>query len=77
MTNLELVKNLLLIQHLHKSEGVQGLSTYNSTYNDNVFYFESLENKDLFEKSPLRYIPQYGGFCSWGVTGEYCPNYPW
>jgi YHS domain-containing protein len=41
------------------------------------FYFLSQENKDIFDETPDAYIPQYGGFCSWGISGEYCPPYPW
>jgi hypothetical protein len=36
-----------------------------------------LENKKIFEKSPSSYIPQWGGFCSWGISAEYCPKYAW
>jgi YHS domain-containing protein len=31
--------------------------------------FASQEHRDLFAKSPAKYAPQYGGFCTWGVAG--------
>jgi YHS domain-containing protein len=36
------------------------------------FYFSSEENRKKFQKSPKKYIPQYGGFCAYamGATGE-------
>lgn len=34
---------------------------------DRTYYFASAENKKLFEASPAKYEPQYGGFCSNGA----------
>lgn len=59
------------------SVGTIGSSDYSSTYDGFTFYFKSSTNKVLFDTSPLSYIPQYGGFCSWAISGEYCPEYPW
>lgn len=30
--------------------------------------FASKEHRDLFARDPQKYAPQYGGFCSWGVS---------
>lgn len=57
--------------------GEVGSSSYSTTYNGNTFYFISESNKALFDKSPSSYVPQFGGFCGWGIGGEYCPPYPW
>ena len=32
-----------------------------------VYYFTSAEQKAAFEKTPNRYLPQYGGYCAFGV----------
>eukprot|EP01034_Spumella_vulgaris_P021584 gene21584-27622_t len=53
-----------------------GNIAHSTVYNGYTYYFVSETNKALFEESPSYYSPQYGGFCSWGVTGEYCPE-PW
>lgn len=29
--------------------------------------FASREHRDLFAATPEKYVPQYGGFCTWGV----------
>ncbi len=42
-----------------------------------TFHFATTENRDLFIANPSQYIPQYGGFCSWGIANEYCPSYTW
>lgn len=57
--------------------GTVGSKDYSSVYNGYTFYFKSSENKALFDHSPTSYLPQYGGFCSWGVAGELCPDKPW
>jgi len=57
--------------------GVVGSSSYQTTYNGYTFYFLSQTNKDIFDSNPTTYMPQYGGFCAWGVAGETCPQYPW
>jgi hypothetical protein len=50
--------------------GSVGLDDYTSTYEGMQFKFKSQANKETFDKSPSTYAPQYGGFCSWGVSGE-------
>lgn len=55
--------------------GTIGNPVYQAIYNSYIFYFISNKNKEIFLKSPDKYIPQYGGFCAWAIAGEY--NYPW
>ena len=57
--------------------GQLGMPSFQSTYNNFLFNFISAENQKLFETNPSAYIPQFGGFCGWGVGGEFCPEYPW
>jgi YHS domain-containing protein len=37
-----------------------------------AYYFSSTTNRDLFIKDPLKYAPQYGGWCAYamGESGE-------
>lgn len=57
--------------------GEMGSSNYTSELNGYTFYFLSSTNKDLFDSSPSSYIPQWGGFCAWGMATETYPKYPW
>jgi YHS domain-containing protein len=57
--------------------GQKGTSEFSSVYNGYTYYFISAENKEIFDGNPGKYIPQYGGFCSWGVGSEFCPRYGW
>jgi len=38
-----------------------------SEHNKAVYYFTSIEQKEKFDNSPDRYLPQYGGFCAYGI----------
>ena len=58
-------------------KGERGSDNIVSTYNGFKYLFTNIENKNMFDANPEQYLPQYGGYCSWGVAGEYCPEYPW
>ena len=57
--------------------GEVGSSQYQATYQGHKFYFLNEENQKQFENNPGRYAPMWGGFCSYGVSTEYCPDYYW
>lgn len=67
----------------HTSEKERGTSfkagyeVITTVYKGYTFRFVSVGNLHLFLDSPETYLPQFGGFCAWGVGGEYCPEYPW
>jgi hypothetical protein len=39
-----------------------------SVYEGVTFRFANAEHKALFDKEPLKYMPQYGGFCAGGIA---------
>jgi YHS domain-containing protein len=39
-----------------------------STYKGVAFHFSSEANKKLFDASPEKYLPQYGGYCANGIA---------
>ena len=47
--------------------GLQGDSSITAVYEGYTFWFRSETSQALFNESPETYIPQYGGFCSWGM----------
>ena len=51
---------------------VYGTEDYQSTYLDFTFQFENAKNKAVFDTNPAKYVPAYGGFCSFGICAEYC-----
>lgn len=45
-----------------------GLKEYKSTYNGLAYYFTGQEQKNSFDADPKKYLPQYGGYCAFGVS---------
>jgi hypothetical protein len=50
--------------------GEVGLDTIYSVFKGYKFQFLTVENKALFDAAPDKYIPQFGGFCAWGMSEE-------
>lgn len=46
----------------------QGSPEFKSRYQGVDFRFASAANKALFDQSPERYLPQYGGYCANGIV---------
>ncbi len=38
-----------------------------STYQGATYFFASRGHKTLFDANPAKYVPQFGGFCAYGV----------
>lgn len=47
---------------------IEGNAVYTSVHDDVAYYFSSEANQRAFEKAPSRYLPQFGGFCTFGVS---------
>lgn len=47
---------------------VMGSDEYTIQYGGVTWQFASREHRDTFAANPVRYAPQFGGFCSWGVS---------
>ena len=45
-----------------------GVPEHQSTFEGVNFWFASAAHKALFEQSPQRYLPQYGGYCANGIV---------
>lgn len=73
-------------------EGVPGmqtqvchLATYDKSQPENApkligvyeFWFANEDNMAAFGADPWKYAPKWGGFCSWGISHEIPPVWPW
>ena len=38
-------------------------------FNGETYLFSNADNKEAFEADPEKYVPAYGGYCAFGVTG--------
>ncbi len=44
-----------------------GNKNYKSEYDKITYYFTSEKQKSTFDKNPKKYMPQYGGYCAFGI----------
>ncbi len=50
------------------SKPVNGSPFITSEYQGATYYFASEDHKKLFTANPAKYVPQYGGYCAFGVA---------
>ena len=50
----------------------KGTKQHSLNYDNITVYFSSLENKETFQLSPIKYLPKYGGWCAYAIgdSGE-------
>ncbi|MCW3784724.1 YHS domain-containing (seleno)protein [Defluviimonas salinarum] len=53
---------------LDQGTNAEGIASYAAAHDGVAYYFASAENLKAFEANPARYVPQYGGFCAFGVS---------
>jgi YHS domain-containing protein len=59
------------VAYFVSNKAVVGNKEFSSTYKGAIYYFSSEENLALFIKNPSNYLPQYGGFCAYGMSEGY------
>lgn len=47
---------------------VPGQAKYTFVHDGVAYYFASVEAMNKFEEDPEKYMPQYGGYCAYGVA---------
>lgn len=55
------------VSYLDLGLAQKGTKEYKSTYEKVNYYFTSAKQKSSFEKEPTKYLPQYGGYCAFGM----------
>lgn len=56
------------VSYLDLGIAQKGVKEYKSTFDGLAFYFTSADQKKSFEANPKKYLPQYGGYCAFGVS---------
>lgn len=51
-------------------EATQGSANYATTHEGVTYQFSTKVNLDSFKKSPTQYLPQFDGYCAWGVGAQ-------
>lgn len=57
-----------VVAYFTENKPVEGSADFTATYNDAIYRFSSAKNRDMFKANPVKYAPQYGGFCAYGMT---------
>jgi YHS domain-containing protein len=52
------------------NRAVRGSEKYSYNWLGTPWYFASDEHRELFKKNPVKYAPQYGGYCAAEVAGS-------
>lgn len=56
------------VSYLDLGIAQKGSKDYKATHEGLTYYFTSKEQKKKFEANPAKYLPQYGGYCAFGVS---------
>jgi YHS domain-containing protein len=57
-----------VVAYFSQGRHALGSAQFKSVHEGVTFHFASAEHKALFDASPARYLPQYGGFCANGIV---------
>lgn len=60
-----------VVAYFTEGEPVEGSATYATTLDGVEWRFATKEHLDLFKANPGRYLPQFGGWCAYGVSNNY------
>lgn len=56
------------VSYLDLGIAQKGSKEFKASHDGLNYYFTSKEQKKAFEDNPQKYLPQYGGFCAFGVS---------
>jgi YHS domain-containing protein len=55
------------VSYANLSLAQKGLKEFKAMHEGIAYYLTSAEQKATFESNPEKYLPQYGGFCAFGI----------
>ena len=58
------------VSYFTMQKPVKGNQKINTTLNGAIYYFSSQENLSLFLSNPVKYEPQYGGWCAYAIGDD-------
>lgn len=56
------------VAYFEQGEAKVGTENTLSTYEGLTYQFSSTKNKNLFDESPEKYLPEYGGWCAYAIA---------
>ena len=70
-TNGKAIRGYDVVAFFSESKPVLGNENFSYTWKETTWLFSSRENLELFKTNPEKYVPQYGGYCAYGMSGGY------
>lgn len=59
------------VAYFVEGKAVLGLNEIKTKYVNATYYFATEANKEEFVKNPNKFVPQYGGYCAFGLSKGY------
>jgi YHS domain-containing protein len=56
------------VSYLDLGIAQKGVKEYKASFDGLAYYFTTKDQKNKFEANPQKYLPQYGGYCAFGVS---------
>lgn len=60
-----------VVAYFTESNPVKGTKEFTVNHSGETWYFSSAENLKTFKASPEKYMPQFGGYCAYGMSRGY------
>ncbi|EAQ99695.1 YHS domain-containing (seleno)protein [Maribacter sp. HTCC2170] len=57
-------------EYFTNNKATKGDTTFSSKYDGVKYLFANEQNKSLFSENPENFLPQYGGYCAFGLGME-------
>jgi YHS domain-containing protein len=59
------------VAYFEVGKAVKGIKDISTNFQEAIYYFSTEEHKTSFLKNPMQYIPQFGGYCAYGMSEGY------
>jgi YHS domain-containing protein len=56
------------VAYFIESLPVKGTKEWSYKWNGTQWYFKNAANRETFKANPVKYAPQFGGYCAYGVS---------
>jgi YHS domain-containing protein len=63
-----MLKGFDVVAYHTQGKHAMGSASHSSVHEGVSFWFASADHKALFDKTPAKYIPEYGGYCANGIV---------
>ena len=67
------IKGYDTVAYFTDGKAVKGSSQFEYVYDDARWRFANAAHREMFVADPVRYMPQYGAYCSACIATKWCP----